>query len=552
MARTKNETAPRWDFDGRFALALDRPFRLDNKIRWVIVAQAVLIGEAALKTIPTINFWRRGCVVGFCLALFALPWTARSDHLLSIGPLTAISTIDFNGNNVTIDSFDSGDPHHSDWQTNLTYHGTNFYGRYPTNPAAASGDPDPTEPYKRKDNARVATDANVCNIGNANIYGYVDTAPGGMTTVGAYGSVGDVFWVPTQGSIQPGHIQDDMNVIFPDVVLPANFLASQNVTKRNGANVLTYAGYTFNYVITNTGYWRIDTQVMDPIYIKGTNVFLYLPAGLSFLGNAMNATIYLETNSYVTIYTGGNIDTSGNTGINNIPQYAPAFAIFGLPGCTDLKLASPRNIVAYVYAPEAYLHMGSGGGTYAGIGAFFVHNIQLNGNMAFHYDESLGLIKPFPIWISTQPTNQIIHVSSNTTFSVSTGGSSPKNYRWFFNDQSHLLASGTNSSLSLTNVQSADAGNYFVVVTNQFNAVTSVLASLTVYTNAAATLNVLSSSTDGWFQFNIAGVDGLNYALQSSTNLVDWISLQTNVSPFIFTETNLNWPQCFYRTIFLP
>jgi hypothetical protein len=76
---------------------------------------------------------------------------------------------------------------------------------------------------------------------------------------------------------------------------------------------------------------------------------------------------------------------------------------------------------------------------------------------------------------------------------------------------------------------------------------------LIVYTNATATLSAAFSSTNGQFQFNITGVTGLNYAIQSSSNLVDWIPVVTNVSPFVFADTNAgNFPQGFYRAVYLP
>ena len=127
------------------------------------------------------------------------------------------------------------------------------------------------------------------------------------------------------------------------------------------------------------------------------------------------------------------------------------------------------------------------------------------------------------------------------------------NYRWFFN-QTNLLASGTNSFLSLTNVQLTNAGNYSVIVTNWFNGVTSTPpASLIVYTDATPTLSVPSNSTNGQFQFSITGVTGLNYTVLASTNLVDWIPLKTNISPFNFVDTNvILFPQRFYRSVYLP
>jgi hypothetical protein len=311
------------------------------------------------------------------------------------GNLAAITTVDFSGNNVLIDSFDSGDPYHSNWQTNKTYHGTNYYGTYPTNWNAHTSISAPdysTEPYMHKDNAYVTTDGSIINVGNGDVYGFVDTAPGGTTSVGANGTVGDVFWVPTQG-IQPGHGYSDMNVNYPDVALPTNNWTT--VSKKTGSGAFTYGGYTFNYIITNTGNYTISSQVKDPVYIKGTNVVLYLQNGLNFNGNAFNSTIWVETNSDVTIYTAGDIDTSGQTGINNISLYALAFSIYGLPTCQNITLGGQANITAFIYAPEAALKLNGGGSDYYhSVGAFYMKSVTLVGNMGFHYDEAFKLIGP--------------------------------------------------------------------------------------------------------------------------------------------------------------
>ena len=195
--------------------------------------------------------------------------------------------------------------------------------------------------------------------------------------------------------------------------------------------------------------------------------------------------------------------------------------------------------------------MGGGGSTtYDSVGAFFVYNISFGGHINFHYDEALARSTSLPTWINTQPKNQAVAAGSNVTFSISTSGGSPLNCRWFFN-QTNLLASGTNLFLSLTNVQLTDAGSYSAVVTNLLNAVASASASLIVYTDATPVLSVLSWMTNVQFQFSIAGVTGLNYTVQASTNLVDWISLVTNTSPFSFADTNTGgFPQRFYRSIY--
>lgn len=74
-----------------------------------------------------------------------------------------------------------------------------------------------------------------------------------------------------------------------------------------------------------------------------------------------------------------------------------------------------------------------------------------------------------------------------------------------------------------------------------------------VYSNATPTLTVDSASTNGQFQFDILGVTGLRYSVETSSNLIDWMPLQTNVSPFTFVDTNSTaLPQRFYRSLWVP
>ncbi len=69
--------------------------------------------------------------------------------------------------------------------------------------------------------------------------------------------------------------------------------------------------------------------------------------------------------------------------------------------------------------------------------------------------------------------------------------------------------------------------------------------------SAAATLTTLPASTGG-FSFNVSGVSGYQYVVQSSTDLINWVSIATNKAPFIFTDTRTpHMSHCFYRTFYL-
>jgi hypothetical protein len=80
--------------------------------------------------------------------------------------------------------------------------------------------------------------------------------------------------------------------------------------------------------------------------------------------------------------------------------------------------------------------------------------------------------------ILSQPQSASVIKGSNVTFSVTAAGAAPLYYQWFFNGAP--LDTFTNSSLTITNVQSTNAGNFLVVVSNSFNSVTSRVAVLTV------------------------------------------------------------------------
>ena len=69
----------------------------------------------------------------------------------------------------------------------------------------------------------------------------------------------------------------------------------------------------------------------------------------------------------------------------------------------------------------------------------------------------------------------------------------------------------------------------------------------------APTLCEAACSSDGQFQFSLAGVPGCSYAIQVSTDLSHWTVLQITNSPFTFTDTNTSsFPRRFYRAQYLP
>ncbi|MGP8054830.1 MAG: protease pro-enzyme activation domain-containing protein, partial [Limisphaerales bacterium] len=91
---------------------------------------------------------------------------------------------------------------------------------------------------------------------------------------------------------------------------------------------------------------------------------------------------------------------------------------------------------------------------------------------------ALLTITPSPPVIISQPTSQMAFVGQNVLLTVTAIGTSPFSYQWNFNGTN--IAGATNMTLTLTNVQLNQTGDYAVLVTNVYGATNSVTATLTV------------------------------------------------------------------------
>jgi hypothetical protein len=109
------------------------------------------------------------------------------------------------------------------------------------------------------------------------------------------------------------------------------------------------------------------------------------------------------------------------------------------------------------------------------------------------------------------PTNQIVGVGQSFSIAVSAAGLSP-NYQWRKNGTA--ISAATNSTYTDASAQLSDAGNYDVIITNNFSSVTSSIASVTVTTLSISTQITLTPVFDGTnaasSSYAYAGSSGIN------------------------------------------
>jgi hypothetical protein len=259
--------------------------------------------------------------------------------------MAAINTIDFKGNGVTTDSFNSSDP-------NLS---TN--GRY--------------DPTKTSTNGDVASVSGIVNVGNGNVNGEVLLGPVGTDAIGSNGAV-------------TGGTRNDFNVNFADVVVPqATWLPTAPL-----ATPQVIDGVSYDYVFTQS---NGDFSLFKPsgnIYV-GTNANITLlingnasPSAIRVAGMGSNAgklTIYMNGPSF-TLSGASSVDGS----------VASSLAYYGTTNNTQVSFTGNAAFTGTIYAPEAAIKLGGGGNnTYDFVGSLVGNTVTVNGHFNFHFDEAL-------------------------------------------------------------------------------------------------------------------------------------------------------------------
>ena len=155
--------------------------------------------------------------------------------------------------------------------------------------------------------------------------------------------------------------------------------------------------------------------------------------------------------------------------------------------------------------------------------------------------------------ITGPPVSQIVAAGANVSFTVTSTGTAPLSYSWKFNGGP--LAGATTSTLTITNVQAANQGDYTVVVSNAVGIATSPAAHLTVQQAPTGTLLANVHEVVGSVSFDVTGPAQTNYVIWSSTDLSHWTKIQTNFSATgtVHITNSINGAAVlFYRTSLSP
>lgn len=283
--------------------------------------------------------------------LFELKLKRRS---LFASGIVAKNNVNFSGNNASVDSWNSD----------------------PDNDPATAAIPYSAGVRHDKGSVAAASVTSTVLIGNADIWGTVSV--GGSSTsaisVGANGLVGP--FATANGVKNPANIATD-------------FVANmETVTAPSGGTALASLGSTLGTAGTTT-IWRTPV-IEDSLTVYG-NVTLVLTAGSGVDAISLTGTkgITLAPGATLSIYTEGNVKLGGN-GLLNPSDEPVSVQIWGTntsPMGQDIQIAGNGALKAIVYAPNGSVKINGNGDV---MGAVVGREVDLTGNAAFHYDESLA------------------------------------------------------------------------------------------------------------------------------------------------------------------
>src|SRR5665213_482110 len=197
-------------------------------------------------------------------------------------------------------------------------------------------------------------------------------------------------------------------------------------------------------------------------------------------------------------------------------------------------LYMPMTVTAIAGAQAVSLVATGSGAT---LNSMVMHNL----GSAWNYTNSLSTNPPA---ITTQPTSVTNATGSTVTFAVTATGASPLTYLWYFNGQplnmAANIASVTSSNLTISPTVITNAGNYTVVITNDFGSVTSSPAAVLSYSAPVITSQPVSVTNYPGFSesFSVTASGASGYLwyfngqpLNPAANIASVTSSNLTISP---------------------
>ena len=280
---------------------------------------------------------------------------------LFLNGMTAKDRVVFNGNKISIDSYNSD---------NGLY---NVGGNRKANGTIGS----------------LSTSTGALYSGNANVFGKMATG-GGDPSIGAQGILSQNLNA-SAGTVDTSLIAKDFIADFPDATPLSDAGLPVAITTLPSSGTIGVAGGTTYYKVSS-----FSSQSNDLLKIEG-EVIIVVTGDVSTKGEIQIQNNQIggtpdPTDGSVKFYVGGDVDIGGNGVVNmsNVPENFQLFGTASSGSSQTIKVSGNGAIQAAIYAPNADIELKGSGSGGVFMGAAVGDNITMTGNFEFHYDEALA------------------------------------------------------------------------------------------------------------------------------------------------------------------
>lgn len=403
--------------------------------------------------------------------------------------------------------------------------------------------------------------------GAQNDYYNYDTLPPGLTintNVGGADGLGDGFisGTPTAGGTFPVNLIAG-NTLWPQTVTKAIAItisgsgaSPPNITGPPTNQTVT-AGATVSFAVVATGTaplsfsWKFNgaaiagatSSSLQLMNVQSTNAGTYMVVVANSAGST-NASATLTVNAAATA--------------PSISQQPKSLIVSNGATASFSVTAGGTAPLSYQWFKSSASLAGATSSSFSILSA----TTNDSGNYGVVITNSAGSITSsvaaltvlLPPSILSPPQSLTMTNGGTAAFTVQAGGSAPLAYQWEFNGTN--IVGATTSSLSITNAQTSNQGDYTVVVSNAVGKVSSPAAHLTVQV-AGTTAFVLGNlqSANGAWSFDVTSPTQTNVVVWGSADLSHWTALKTNFSStgtVHFTDSNAPPAVEFYRATLSP
>lgn len=207
-----------------------------------------------------------------------------------------------------------------------------------------------------------------------------------------------------------------------------------------------------------------------------------------------------QAGSYTCVVTNGSGSVTSSPATLTVVNVAPTIVL--QPIRKDVVIGQTVNFSVAAVGTDPISYQWKRGSTNVGINSpiLVLSSVQASdaGSYTCVASNSFGTVTSNPVSltvsdlpnITSQPTSKMVSAGQNWAFSVSANSASALSYEW----KRGAIPVGYSQSLSLSNIQSGDAGTFTCIVTNLAGSVTSAPAVLTVV-NSIPTITTQAKNT---------------------------------------------------------